>query len=131
MSKLPAVQPFTEDERAAIEAESYFASLHALEFAERHSSETRTNIAARAGMAKSSVSKILNGSAKNIGTYTLFVLMRAMGFKLIFEPLDLKQAYQRASNFSFMPPKASADAGTSQHYVSTGESVSSSNFVVP
>jgi len=99
------VRPFTAKEKAAIEAESYFASLRALEFSERHTDETRTHIADRAGMAKSTVSKILNGSARNITLKTLFLLVRAMGHKLSIEAFDLKTAHTRASNFHFAPPE--------------------------
>jgi hypothetical protein len=98
------IAAFTKKDLGRIEAEGYFAALRALERAEAESDVTsRSEISRISGFPKETVTRVLNGSAKNITLRTLFVLARAMGFKIFIEVERVGRLRSKASNFDFSP----------------------------
>jgi DNA-binding phage protein len=77
--------PFTAKEKDKIAAEAFFAALGELEHAEKRAAKhgyNLTKIARRSGLARTSVSKILNGKRPNVTVKTLFLLAHAMGHRI-------------------------------------------------
>jgi len=104
LDKISRRRPFTADEKAEINADSFYTIMEALEYAERQASAkgfTRSEIATIAGMDPSRVTKILGGSERNITPKTLFRLMKAMGRKVFINSEDHEDLQRKKPNFSF------------------------------
>lgn len=94
---------FTTNEKADIEADSYFTALEAIEFAASEAAKKGIGpsaIAKRSGMDPATVSKLLNGRKKNITLKTLFMVMKAMNRKVYISSEDRKNIKDRRPNFN-------------------------------
>ena len=110
LDKIKKRSAFTADEKAEINAESFFTVMEALEYAERQVSAkglTRSEIAEIAGIDPSRVTKILGGSERNITLKTLFRMMKAMGRKVFLTSEDYDDLHRRKPNFSFEAARSS------------------------
>lgn len=95
-------QPFSAEDLAEIDSDAYFTALEALERAEveaRAQKINRAEIARRLGMDRGTVTKILNGTHRNITLKTLFGLMRAMNRKTFISSKDVSALGDERPNF--------------------------------
>ncbi|MCJ2078062.1 helix-turn-helix transcriptional regulator [Methylobacterium sp. E-016] len=95
---------FSEREKADIEADSYFTTLEAIEFAASKADEAGISpaiISKRSGIDAGSLSKLLNGRKRNITLKTLFTVMKAMNRKVYILSEDRKDIKNRKPNFNF------------------------------
>jgi transcriptional regulator with XRE-family HTH domain len=100
------ILPFDQEAMAEIDADAYFTALEALEAAERGArahSITRAEIARRLGKDKATVTKILNGTNRNITLRSLFCLMKAMNRKVIIDSVDFADLPSSKPNFRIEP----------------------------
>ena len=95
-------QPFSAEDLAEIDSDAYFTAMEALERAEaeaRSQNINRAEIARRLGMDRGTVTKILNGTHRNITLKTLFGLMRAMNRKTFISSKDVSSLASDKPNF--------------------------------
>lgn len=124
MIKLP---PFDEEAMAEIDADAYFTAMEALERAEicaRTHDITRAEIARRLGKDRATVTKILNGTNRNITLRTLFCLMKAMNRKVFIDSIDVSELPASKPNFTFEPCTMAAPSTVYLSSPKSGSSVS-------
>lgn len=95
-------KPFSAEDLAEIDSDAYFTAIEALERAEaeaRAQKINRAEIARRLGMDRGTVTKILNGTHRNITLKTLFGLMRAMNRKAFIISKDISSLSEEKPNF--------------------------------
>ena len=100
------IEPFSRAELIRIKVDSYHTAIEALQRAERRAKATglkRADFAMRAGLDRATVSRILNGSTRNITLKTLFLLLRAMGERTFIDSKPLAELAVAKPNHRFTP----------------------------